>query len=93
MDLQWMAWTLPTALFFSGIAALLAGMCIWEFFQPGGAPRQGLLGMTTTRGDRLFMSLLGSAFIALGWIGWVPLPPQWSLLCCMLYSLFVFRWL
>ena len=93
MDLQWMAWTQPTALFFGSVLAPLVAMCVWEAIQPGGGPRQGLLGLTTTRGDRLFMSLLGSAFIALGWIGWVPLEPQWSLLTCMLYSLFVFRWL
>ena len=43
---------------------------------PGGAPRHGILGLDTTRGDRLFISLLGSAFIMLAWLGFVG-PPLW----------------
>ena len=31
-----------------------------------------MLGLDTTRGDRLFITLLGSAFIFLGWLGLVP---------------------
>ena len=30
MDLSWMAWTLPTAIFFATILALLVGMAVWE---------------------------------------------------------------
>jgi predicted small integral membrane protein len=31
-------------------------------------PRRGILRIETTRGDRLFITLLGSAFICLGWL-------------------------
>jgi hypothetical protein len=31
-------------------------------------PRIGILRIETTRGDRLFITLLGSAFIHLGWL-------------------------
>ena len=31
-------------------------------------PRLGILRIETTRGDRLFITLLGSAFIHLGWL-------------------------
>ena len=58
MDLSWMAWTWQTAVFFAVIALLLVGMGVWEKLSPGGAPRRGILGMHTTRGDRLFISLL-----------------------------------
>jgi predicted small integral membrane protein len=67
-DFSWMAWTLPTALFFLTIAALLALMGVWEYARPGGSPRVGALRFETTRGDRLFVSLLGSAFICLAFV-------------------------
>ena len=44
-------------------------MVIWEKKDPGGSPRRGMLGLDTTRGDRLFISLLSSAFIHLAWLG------------------------
>jgi predicted small integral membrane protein len=91
MNFSWMAWTLPTALFFCTIAALILAMCAWEYFSPGGGPRDGVLGLSTTRGDRLFMSLLGSAFICLAWLGLAPVALWWSLLVCMIYSVLVFR--
>ena len=39
MDFSWMAWTLPTALFFATMIAFLLGMAVWEYVSPGGAPR------------------------------------------------------
>ena len=65
MDLAWMAWTRPTAIFFITILCLLVAMTIWERISPGGAPRVGILRFETTRGDRLFISLLGSAYLNL----------------------------
>lgn len=91
MDLSWMAWTWHTALFFGVIAVLLIGMTVWELRRPGGSPRYGILALDTTRGDRLFISLLGSAFIHLAWLGFVG-PPLWGALAISLvYALFVFR--
>lgn len=92
MGLSWMAWTWETAAFFMAIAALLAGMTVWELCSPGGAPRRGVLAIVTTRGDRLFVSLLGSAFIHLGWLALLG-PPLWGALAVSLaYALAVFRW-
>jgi predicted small integral membrane protein len=71
MDMSWMAWTWQTALFFALIAAALAGMSVWEWLSPGGAPRRGILAITTTRGDRLFISLLAAAYIHLLWLAFV----------------------
>ena len=62
-----MAWTTPTAIFFVGIALMLVGMTVWEALRPN-VPRRGLLPMVTTRGDRLFIGLLGSAFIHIAWL-------------------------
>jgi predicted small integral membrane protein len=69
MGLSWMAWTWPTAAFFIFILLALVTMGVWEWRSPGGNPRRGVLGLDTTRGDRLFISLLGSAFIFLAWLG------------------------
>jgi predicted small integral membrane protein len=92
LDFSWMAWTWPTALFFIVIGLLIAGMGVWEYFSPGGHPRVGILRFETTRGDRLFISLLGSAFINLAWLGLLgPDFMWWSLALSVVYAIGVFR--
>ena len=92
MGLSWMAWTWPTAAFFAFVALCLITMTVWELRVPGGAPRRGVLGLDTTRGDRLFLSLLGSAFIFLAWLGMMGTPLWAPLGIAILYALAVFRW-
>src|SRR5690606_8617437 len=92
IDLSWMAWTWQTATFFGVIALMLVGMTLWEIARPGGAPRHGVLGLDTTRGDRLFISLLGSAYIHLAWLTLVPLPLWGALILSAVYALRVFRY-
>jgi predicted small integral membrane protein len=89
---DWMAWTWQTAAFFGFIALCLIGMSVWEICSPGGAPRRGILRLDTTRGDRLFISLLGSAFIFLAWLGIVGLPLWAPLAISLVYAFVVFRW-
>ena len=91
MDLSWMAWTTPTIIFFSVIGLLIVSMCVWEFFSPGGGPRVGILRFETTRGDRLFITLLGSAFICLAWLGLLNIALWWSLIVCLVFAGLVFR--
>ena len=67
--LSWMAWTWPTAAFFLFILLCFIIMSVWEYYSPGGGPRHGILGLDTTRGDRLFISLLSTAYIMLAWLG------------------------
>jgi len=87
----WMAWTLPTALFFWSIAALMLLFLVLAIRFPE-TPRVGILRIETTRGDRLFITLLGSAFINLAWLGLVG-EAQWgALIVCLFYALAVFRW-
>jgi len=91
--MQWMAWTWQTATFFGVIALMLVGMTIWEIARPGGAPRHGVLGLDTTRGDRLFISLLGSAYIHLAWLALAGGAPLWgATIIAVIYALAVFRW-
>lgn len=87
----WMAWTFPTALFFLVIFMLITLMALWEYLAPGGTPRVGILGFETTRGDRLFLSLLGAAFINLGWLGLVGTNLWWALGLSVAYAVLVFR--
>ena len=93
MNLSWMAWTLPTALFFAGIATLLASMGLLARYFPRNEPRVGVLGIATQRGDRLFLTLLGSAFLHLAWIGLAPesLPLWIATLASVVYAALVFR--
>ena len=70
----WMAWNRSTLAFFIFIFASIALMAILEIRRPGGDERDGILGLTTTRGDRLFISLLGSAYIFLAWLGFIGMP-------------------
>ncbi|WP_100003032.1 DUF2160 domain-containing protein [Phyllobacterium zundukense] len=88
----WMAWTFPTALFFLTIFFLMSLMAVWEYASPGGNPRVGILRFETTRGDRLFVTLLGSAFIHLAWLGLVGPNLWWALALSAVYAIGVFRY-
>jgi predicted small integral membrane protein len=91
MGLSWMAWTWQTALFFALVALLLAGMSVWEWRSPGGAPRRGILGFHTTRGDRLFISLLAAAYIHLLWLALTRLPLWGASVLAVVVAVLVFR--
>ena len=83
---EWMAWTLPVAVFFACIVLMLAGMTAWEIKSPT-TLRRGFLPMATTRGDRLFIGLLSAAYVNLafvalsekmvGWFGLAEEPSIW----------------
>jgi predicted small integral membrane protein len=72
----WMVWTTPVAVFFTCIALMLIGMTVWEIKSPT-VERKGFLPMVTTRGDRLFIGLLGAAYINLAFIGMAGWLTQW----------------
>ncbi|WP_029349117.1 DUF2160 domain-containing protein [Bosea sp. 117] len=86
----WMAWTWQTGLFFAAIASLLVVFTLIAVWKPE-RPRVGVLTIPTTRGDRLFITLLGSAFINLAWLGLVGPELGWALALCLVYALAVFR--
>ena len=87
----WMAWTFPVALFFYCIASLLILFTLLAIRFPE-TPRHGVLRIETTRGDRLFITLLGSAFITLGWLYFFGAPLTGALILCPIYAIAVFRW-
>ena len=66
-NIAWMAWTLPTAIFFV-MLSLTLGVMTWLAVSYPEAERIGILRIPTTRGDRLFISLVLAAVIHLLWI-------------------------
>ncbi|WOI56827.1 DUF2160 domain-containing protein [Palleronia sp. LCG004] len=88
--MAWMAWTWPTAAFFVIIAAILGVMSYLAIRHPE-TPRRGVLGIETTRGDRLFIALLAAAFVNLAWLALVPVSQWGALLASLVLAAVIFR--
>ena len=92
---EWMAWTLPVAVFFTCIVLMLAGMTVWELKSPT-TLRKGFLPLATTRGDRLFIGLLSAAYLNLAFVGlsgkfaeWFGLEAEPSVWISFIASMFL----
>jgi predicted small integral membrane protein len=92
---DWMVWTTPVAIFFTLVVLMLAGMTVWEIRSPTRL-RKGFLPIATTRGDRLFIGLLVTAYINLAFVGlagkfaaWFALAHEPSVWIGLLLSLAV----
>jgi predicted small integral membrane protein len=90
MELTWMAWTWPTAAFFAAIFLILCAMTAWQVYAPS-IERRGFLPLTTTRGDRLFIGLLGSAYVHLAWIGLTEASLWFALALSLVWMALVMR--
>ncbi|MBC7940977.1 MAG: DUF2160 domain-containing protein [Chitinophagaceae bacterium] len=95
---NWMAWTLPVAVFFTCIVLMLVGMTVWELKSPT-TLRKGFLPMATTRGDRLFVGLLVAAYLNLAFVGlagrlaeWLGLAEEPSIWISFVLSMGVLAW-
>lgn len=90
--LEWMAWTTPTALFFVAVILMLIGTTVLGLRSPSVARKGYILPMPTTRGDRLYVGLIGCAFIMLAWLG---LRDESSLIAvgiCVVWLALILRW-
>jgi predicted small integral membrane protein len=92
---EWMAWTLPVAVFFTCIVLMLVGMTVWELKSPT-VMRRGWLPIATTRGDRLFIGLMAAAWVNLGFVGlsekamgWFNLEQEPSIWIALVVSMLV----
>ncbi len=90
MNFEWMYWTPVTAGIFIAIALMLVAMGIWDFISPSVA-RKGFLPIPTTRGDRFFIGLLGSAYIHIAWMGLIELSLWFALLISIIWIIFIMR--
>ncbi len=96
---EWMAWTLPVAVFFCCVGLMLVGMTYWEIKSPT-VERRGFLPIATTRGDRLFIGLLTAAYINLGFVGlagkfveWFGLAAEPSVWVSLVLSMLALAWI
>jgi len=89
--MAWMAWTLPTAVFFVCVAFSLIVMTTAEVLKPS-VSRRGFLPLVTSRGDRFFISLLASGFAHVGWLGFTELPVYFATLACLAGGFILMRW-
>ncbi|MDZ7669703.1 MAG: DUF2160 domain-containing protein [Gammaproteobacteria bacterium] len=89
--MDWMAWTLPTALFFVAVAMALLTLTWLELRYPTRL-RRGWLPLATTRGDRFFISLLTAAFVHVAWLGLTELPLVWASGLSLLLAAGLMRW-
>ncbi|MBT8423839.1 MAG: DUF2160 domain-containing protein [Silicimonas sp.] len=88
----WMAWTPATFALFCGIFVAIAVIGVLEGVKfRDGLERKGVLGLTTTLGDRLFITLLGTAYIFLAWLGLMGQPLWWPLALSIVWGIFCFR--
>jgi predicted small integral membrane protein len=95
---DWMAWTLPVAIFFTCIVLMLIGMTVWELKSPT-TLRRGWLPMETTRGDRLFIGLLSAAYLNLAFVAvsekmieWFSLEQEPSIWISFVASMLLLAW-
>lgn len=87
----WMAWTPVTFALFCGIFGAMALIATLEITRyRDGLERRGVFGLTTTLGDRLFITLLGTAYIFLAWLGLFGQPVWAPLGVSVAWGLFVF---
>ncbi|MFC1884824.1 DUF2160 domain-containing protein [Thermodesulfobacteriota bacterium] len=91
MSLDWMYWTLPTAIFFIAIFSMIGGMLVWELISPT-IERRGFLMVPTTRGTRFFLGLLGSLYIHLIWLGLTDFTLWIALAISIVWVFIVMRW-
>lgn len=91
MTMAWMAWTWPTAAFFGVVAVLLILMTALERLLPTEL-RKGALPFATTRGDRLFLSLLVAGYIHLAWLALTDAAVWLATLISLLTAAVLLRW-
>jgi len=78
LTLEWMEWTVPTAIFCAAIILIVIAMTVWQTLSPS-LERRGFLPIPTTPGDRLFIGILTSVYIFFAWVGLTHFP-LWILL-------------
>ncbi len=90
MSFAWMAWTWQTAIFFGFIGVCLLVLTLLAIYRPE-TPRKGILGFPTTRGDRYFVSMIGSAFIFIVWMRFGGGALWWPLGLSFFFGVAMFR--
>lgn len=89
--LGWMAWTVPTAVFFAAVALALTVLTWLELRFPT-RRRRGWLPLATTRGDRFFIALLTAALVHVLWLAFTDAPVWWASAMALVLGAALMRW-
>lgn len=90
--LDWMLWTSATVIFAVCAAAGLLGLTLLSVLVPS-APRKGVLPIATARGDRIYISLLGTGLVMVLFVVTTDLPlPIGLLIAALLWVIPVMVW-
>jgi predicted small integral membrane protein len=91
-SLAWMAWTWQTGALFAVLFSVLTAMTVLALRRPE-IERVGVLHIATTRGDRLFLSILSAAIIHIAWIAALGGAHLWgATLVSFVWAVGVFRY-
>lgn len=75
INLTWMDWTRPTAIFFSGLGIGLVIMTLWDIINPTRSTK-GFLPIETTRGEKFFLSIISFIGIMIVTLAIFPELPE-----------------
>lgn len=75
INLRWMDWTRPTAIFFSGLGIGLVIMTLWDIISPTRS-KKGFLPIETTRGEKFFLSVISFIGIMIVTLAIFPELPE-----------------
>ena len=90
--LEWMHWTVPSAIGFGALFSMLGILAVVDKRSPS-VPRKGFLPMETTRGDRVFISMVTMFLIVLASLRFFPNSPLWgALVVSAVVMTLLFRW-
>jgi len=89
--IDWMNWTPTVVIFFVVIASILAIMTVYEVVSPC-RERKGFLPIETTRGDRLFIGLLSTAYIHLTFLAVSDVSLWAALAVSVAWAAVLLRW-
>jgi predicted small integral membrane protein len=75
-EFRWMQWNWAGSVFFILLFLSIAGLTVWDAIAPGSSKKR-LLPIATTRGDRLFIGIMGSIGLALLWLALIGNQALW----------------
>jgi predicted small integral membrane protein len=90
-DLEWMAWTAPTALFVAVVVVALVTLAVFGARHPP-VPRKGFLPMPTSAGDRIYVGLLGAGAVLIAQLALTTAPLTIGLAIAAVWMVTVVRW-
>jgi predicted small integral membrane protein len=88
---DWMAWTQGTLAFVAGFFVFLGSITVLAVLRPSG-PRKGFLPIETARGDRIYVSLLGSVLVMILFVALTDLRLPLGLIPAAAWVGLVMRW-